>query len=111
MKKIEAIIKPHRLEAVKATLARFCEGMTVTEVRGYSRDRGHVGHYRGAEYTIDLTAMVKIEILLPDDEIEQALQVVRRAARTGDIGDGKVFVVPVEEVLRIRTGETGEVAI
>ena len=112
MKKIEGIIKPHRLDMVKAALARFCvEGITVTEVRGFARDRGHVGHYRGAEYVIDFTPMVKIEIVLADEEIDDAVQIIRQAARTGEIGDGKVFVVNVEEVVRIRTGETGEVAI
>jgi nitrogen regulatory protein PII len=109
MKMIVAIIRPHRLQEVKDALGEIgVSGMTVTEVRGHGRQRGHVERYRGAEYTIDLLAKVKLEIVVPDAQAEQIVDTIVKASRTGEIGDGKVFVMPVEESVRVRTGDKGE---
>ncbi len=112
MKKIEAILKPFKLEEVKEGLASLgIQGMTVTEVKGFGRQKGHSEIYRGAEYTVDFVPKVKVEIVV-DDEIEgKAVEIVLEGARTGNIGDGKIFVIPVEEAYRIRTGEQGKDAI
>ena len=112
MKKIEAIIKPFKLDDVREALTELgITGMTVTEVKGFGRQKGHTEVYRGAEYAVDFLPKVKIEVVLPDDQIERTVEVIIEAARSGKIGDGKIFVLPVEEVIRIRTGETGETAI
>ena len=112
MKKIEAIIKPFKLDDVREALTELgITGMTVSEVKGFGRQRGHTEVYRGAEYAVDFLPKVKIEVGLPDDQIERTVEVIIEAARSGKIGDGKIFVLPVEEVIRIRTGETGETAI
>jgi nitrogen regulatory protein P-II 1 len=112
MKKIEAIIQPSRFEAVKEALrGAGVEGMTVTEVRGHGRQKGHTEVYRSAEYKIDFLAKVKIELIITDEMIPQVIETIERAAKTGKIGDGKIFVSPVEEVIRIRTGERGRDAI
>ena len=112
MKKIEAIIKPFKLEEVKDALAELgVEGMTVTEVKGFGRQKGHTEIYRGSEYTVDFLPKVKIEIVLADDMVDKAVSIVVGAAKTGKIGDGKVFVSPVEEAVRIRTEEKGEQAV
>ena len=112
MKKIEAIIKPFKLDDVREALTELgITGMTVSEVKGFGRQRGHNEVYRGAEYAVDFLPKVKIEVVLPDDQIERTVEAIIEAARSGKIGDGKIFVLPVEEVIRIRTGETGETAI
>ena len=112
MKKIEAIIKPFKLEEVKDALSEVgIEGMTVTEVKGFGRQKGHTEIYRGSEYTVDFLTKIKLEIVLSDNAVEEAIRIISEAARTGKIGDGKIFVLPVENVLRIRTGETGEAAV
>ena len=112
VKKIEAIIKPFKLDDVREALTELgITGMTVSEVKGFGRQRGHTEVYRGAEYAVDFLPKVKIEVVLPDDQIERTVEVIIEAARSGKIGDGKIFVLPVEEVIRIRTGETGETAI
>lgn len=112
MKKIEAIIKPFKLEEVKDALAEIgVEGMTVTEVKGFGRQKGHTEIYRGSEYTVDFLPKIKIEIVLADDMIERATQAIVGAAKTGKIGDGKIFVLPIEQAIRIRTEETGERAV
>ena len=112
MKKIEAIIKPFKLEEVKDALAEVgIEGMTVSEVKGFGRQKGHTEIYRGSEYTVDFLPKIKIEIVLSDALIESATGAIVKAAKTGKIGDGKIFVGPVEEVVRIRTEETGDKAI
>ncbi len=112
MKKIEAIIKPFKLEEVKDALAELgVEGMTVTEVKGFGRQKGHTEIYRGSEYTVDFLPKVKIEIVLADDAAEKAVAAIVAAAKTGKIGDGKVFVLPVESAVRIRTEETGDKAV
>src|ERR1700693_2212162 len=112
MKKIEAIIKPFKLEEVKDALADLgVEGMTVTEVKGFGRQKGHTEIYRGSEYTVDFLPKIKIEVVLGDSMVENATIAVVKAAKTGKIGDGKVFVYAVEEAIRIRTDETGEKAI
>jgi nitrogen regulatory protein P-II 1 len=112
MKKIEAIIKPHKLDEVKEALAQVgIQGMTITEVRGFGRQKGHTELYRGAEYTVSFVPKVKIEVLTTDAKASQVVEAVKTAARTGQIGDGKIFVIPVEEAVRIRTGERGEEAI
>ncbi|HVU35549.1 MAG TPA: P-II family nitrogen regulator [Opitutaceae bacterium] len=111
MKFIIAIIKPFKLEEVKTALAEVgVEGMTVTEVKGFGRQRGHTEVYRGSEYTVDFLPKVKIEIALPDEQVARAVDAIVNAAKTGKIGDGKVFVVPLDEAIRIRTGERGEQA-
>jgi nitrogen regulatory protein P-II 1 len=112
MKLITAVIKPHRLDEVKDALQAFgVHGMTVTEASGYGRQRGHTEVYRGAEYTVDLVPKIRIEILAEDADAEQLVDVVVKAARTGKIGDGKAWVVPVETVVRVRTGESGPDAL
>jgi nitrogen regulatory protein P-II 1 len=112
MKKIEAIIKPFKLEEVKDALADLgIEGMTVSEVKGFGRQKGHTEIYRGSEYTVDFLPKIKIEVVLADSLLENAVAAIVKAAKTGKIGDGKVFVSPVEEAIRIRTDETGEKAV
>ena len=112
MKKVEAIIKPFKLDDVKAALAALgVEGMTVSEVKGFGRQKGHTEIYRGSEYTVDFLPKIKIEIVLVDGLVEDAVQAIVKAARTGKIGDGKVFVSPVEDAVRIRTEEKGERAV
>ena len=111
MKKIEAIIKPFKLEEVKDALAEMgVEGMTVTEVKGFGRQKGHTEIYRGSEYTVDFLPKIKVEVVLGDAQIEAAVAAIVKAAKTGKIGDGKVFVSDVNEAIRIRTEETGEKA-
>jgi nitrogen regulatory protein P-II 1 len=108
MKKIEAIIKPFKLDEVKEALQEVgLQGITVTEAKGFGRQKGHTELYRGAEYVVDFLPKVKIEVVLGDDMVDKAIDAIRRAAQTGRIGDGKIFVSNIEEVVRIRTGETG----
>ena len=112
MKKIDAIIKPFKLENVKEALAAVgVEGMTVTEVKGFGRQKGHTEIYRGSEYTADFLPKIKLEIVLDDDRVQNAIDAIVKSAKTDKIGDGKVFVSSVEEVTRIRTGETGAEAV
>ena len=112
MKKIDAIIKPFKLEDVKEALAAVgVEGMTVTEVKGFGRQKGHTEIYRGSEYTVDFLPKIKLEIVLDDERVQHAIDAIIKRAKTDKIGDGKVFVSPVEGVTRIRTGETGAEAI
>lgn len=112
MKKIEAIIKPFKLDEVKEALQEVgLQGITVTEAKGFGRQKGHTELYRGAEYVVDFLPKVKVEIVLADEMVEKAVDAIRGAAQTGRIGDGKIFVSPVEEAVRIRTGETGNDAI
>jgi nitrogen regulatory protein P-II 1 len=112
MKKIEAIIKPFKLDEVKQALSKIgVQGMTVTEVKGFGRQKGHTEVYRGAEYKIDFLAKVKIELITADEMLPQVIETIERAAKTGKIGDGKIFILPIEEVIRIRTGERGRDAI
>ncbi len=112
MKKIEAIIKPFKLDEVKEALQDVgVQGLSVIEVKGFGRQKGHTELYRGAEYVVDFLPKVKIEVVLSDDMVEAAIEAIVSAARTDKIGDGKIFVTPVEQVIRIRTGETGEDAI
>ena len=112
MKKIEAIIKPFKLDEVKEALQDVgLQGITVTEAKGFGRQKGHTELYRGAEYVVDFLPKVKIEVVLSDESVESAIEAIRKAAQTGQIGDGKIFVSNIEEVVRIRTGETGIDAI
>ena len=112
MKKIEAIIKPFKLDEVKEALQEVgVQGITVTEAKGFGRQKGHTELYRGAEYVVDFLPKVKIEVVLPAELVERAVDAIQKAARTGRIGDGKIFITSVEEVIRIRTGETGNEAI
>jgi len=112
MKLITAVVKPHRLDEIKEALQAFgVHGLTVTEASGYGRQRGHTEVYRGAEYTVDLVPKIRIEVLAEDDDAEQLIDVIVKAARTGKIGDGKVWSVPVETVVRVRTGERGQEAL
>src|SRR5439155_14767327 len=112
MKKIEAIIKPFKMEDVKEALAEIgIEGMTVSEVKGFGRQKGHTEIYRGSEYTVDYLPKVKFEIVLTDDRIGKAVEAIVSSAKTGKIGDGKVFILPIEDAIRIRTEERGESAI
>ena len=112
MKKIEAIIKPFKLEEVKDALSEIgIEGMTVSEVKGFGRQKGHTEIYRGSEYTVDFLPKIKLEIVVADTAAENAVSVIVKAAKTGKIGDGKVFVSAVEEAIRIRTDEKGEAAV
>jgi nitrogen regulatory protein PII len=112
MKLIIAVIKPFKLEEVKEALAAVgIEGMTVTEVKGFGRQKGHTEIYRGSEYTVDFLPKVKIEIAVTDDFAAKAIEAIAKAAKTGKIGDGKIFVLPIEEVVRIRTDERGEAAV
>ena len=112
MKKIEAIIKPFKLDDVKEALNGIgIKGMTLTEVKGYGRQKGHTEIYRGAEYVIDFLPKLKIEIIVNSEQVEQVIDTIVAAAQTGKIGDGKIFVLPVEDVVRVRTGERGQEAI
>ncbi len=112
MKKIEAVIKPFKLDDVREALSEAgVTGLTVTEVKGFGRQKGHTELYRGAEYVIDFLPKVKIEVVIPDGQVERCVEAIIAAARTGKIGDGKIFVYPIEQVVRIRTGERGESAI
>jgi nitrogen regulatory protein P-II 1 len=112
MKKIEAIIKPFKLTEVKDALNDIgVTGMTVTEVKGFGRQKGHTEIYRGSEYTVDFLPKIKLEIVLPDAQIKQAIEIITKTAHTGKIGDGKIFVFPVETAIRIRTDEQGEAAV
>ena len=112
MKKIEAIIKPFKLEEVKDALGEVgIEGMTVTEVKGFGRQKGHTEIYRGSEYTVDFLPKIKLELVIADAQVESAVATIIKAAKTGKIGDGKVFVSNVEDVVRIRTEERGEMAV
>ncbi|MEV0280617.1 P-II family nitrogen regulator [Streptomyces sp. NPDC050610] len=112
MKLITAVVKPHRLDEVKEVLrSEGVQGLTVTEASGYGRQRGHTEVYRGAEYTIDLVPKVRIEVLVEDDDAEQVIEAIVKAARTGKIGDGKVWSVPVDTAVRVRTGERGPDAL
>jgi len=112
MKKIEAIIKPFKLEDVKEALSSLgVEGMTVTEVKGFGRQKGHTEIYRGSEYTVDFLPKIKVEVVLAENRVAEAVQAIVKAAKTGKIGDGKVFVSSIENALRIRTEETGEQAV
>jgi nitrogen regulatory protein P-II 1 len=112
MKKIEAYIKPFKLDDVKAALMEIgVRGMSVTEVRGFGRQKGHTELYRGSEYKVDFLPKTKLEIVVPDDKVEQVIEVIQKVARTGQVGDGKIFIIPVEDAVRIRTGESGEGAL
>ena len=112
MKKIEAIIKPFKLDEVKSALSDIgVEGMTVTEVKGFGRQKGHTEIYRGSEYTVDFLPKIKVEIVITDDIVDKVVEAVIKSAQTGKIGDGKVFVLRVDQVSRIRTGEKGEKAV
>jgi len=112
MKKIEAVIKPFKLDEVREALSDLgINGLTVTEVKGFGRQKGHTELYRGAEYVVDFLPKVKVEVILADDLVDRAIESIVNAARTGKIGDGKIFVTAVEQVVRIRTGETNEDAI
>jgi len=112
MKKIDAVVKPFKLDEVREALSEIgVSGLTVTEVKGFGRQKGHTELYRGAEYVVDFLPKVKIEIVVADDMVEQVIESIVKAARTGKIGDGKIFVTTVEQVVRIRTGETDEAAI
>ncbi|MEC5387766.1 P-II family nitrogen regulator [Uliginosibacterium sp. H3] len=112
MKKIEAVIKPFKLDEVREALSEVgITGLTVTEVKGFGRQKGHTELYRGAEYVVDFLPKIKVEVIVPDSIVEQAIEAIIKSARTGKIGDGKIFVSSVEQVIRIRTGETGEEAV
>ncbi|MDX5363826.1 MAG: P-II family nitrogen regulator [Pseudazoarcus pumilus] len=112
MKKIEAIVKPFKLDEVREALAEIgVNGLTVTEVKGFGRQKGHTELYRGAEYVVDFLPKIKVEVVLSDSLVEATIEAIVKAARTGKIGDGKIFVTPVEQVVRIRTGETDEDAL
>jgi len=112
MKKIEAIVKPFKLDEVREALSEIgVSGLTVTEVKGFGRQKGHTELYRGAEYVVDFLPKVKVEVVVPDALVEKAMEAIVKAARTGKIGDGKIFVCDVNQVVRIRTGETGEEAV
>ncbi len=112
MKKIEAVIKPFKLDEVREALSEVgITGLTVAEVKGFGRQKGHTELYRGAEYVVDFLPKVKVEVVVGDAVVEQAIEAIIKAARTGKIGDGKIFVTPVDQVVRIRTGETDESAI
>ncbi|OGR28391.1 MAG: transcriptional regulator [Desulfuromonadales bacterium GWD2_54_10] len=112
MKKVEAIIKPFKLDEVKEALNEIgIQGITISEVKGFGRQKGHTELYRGAEYVVDFIPKIKIEIIVSDDILPKVVESIEKAAKTGRIGDGKIFVTPVEAVVRIRTGETGEDAL
>jgi nitrogen regulatory protein P-II 1 len=112
MKKVEAIIKPFKLDEVKESLSSVgCQGLTVTEVKGFGRQKGHTELYRGAEYVVDFLPKVKLEVIVSDDKVTQVVEAIEKSAKTGRIGDGKIFVLPVEEIVRIRTGERGNEAL
>jgi nitrogen regulatory protein P-II 1 len=112
MKKIEAIVKPFKLDEVKEALTEAgVQGLTVVEAKGFGRQKGHTELYRGAEYVVDFLPKVKVEVVVADDQVHRVVEAILAAARTGRIGDGKIFVLPVDEVIRIRTGERGEDAL
>ena len=112
MKKVEAIIKPFKLDEVKESLNEIgVQGLTVSEVKGFGRQKGHTELYRGAEYVVDFLPKVKLEVIVRDDMADQVVQTIQQAAKTGKIGDGKIFVLPVDQVVRIRTGDTAESAL
>ncbi len=112
MKKIEAIIKPFKLDDVKDALNKIgIKGMTVTEVRGFGRQKGHKEVYRGAEYTVEFLPKIKIEVVVPEKEAQKVIETILSTARTGEIGDGKIFVTGIDDIIRIRTGEKGETAL
>jgi nitrogen regulatory protein P-II 1 len=112
MKKVEAIVKPFKLEEVKEALAGIgIQGMTITEVKGFGRQKGHKELYRGAEYVVEFLPKMKIEVIIPDDTVDRTIKAIVDAASTGRIGDGKIFVYPVDDAIRIRTGESGDIAI
>jgi nitrogen regulatory protein P-II 2 len=109
---VTAIVKPFKLDDVREALSDIgVQGITVSEVKGFGRQKGHTELYRGAEYVVDFLPKVKIEVVVPDDIVEQVIEAVTKAARTGKIGDGKIFVTPIDQAVRIRTGETGEEAV
>ena len=112
MKKVEAIIKPFKLDDVKESLSNLgVKGLTVSEVKGFGRQRGHREVYRGAEYQVDFVSKIKIEVVMEDEMVAEVVKLIQEKAKTGQIGDGKIFIIPVEDVIRIRTGETGKDAI
>lgn len=112
MKKIEAIVKPFKLDEVKEAITELgIQGMTLTEVKGFGRQKGHTELYRGAEYVVDFLPKIKLEVIVKDGDVKRVLESIQKAAKTGTIGDGKIFVSSVESVVRIRTGETGDKAI
>jgi nitrogen regulatory protein P-II 1 len=112
MKKVEAIIKPFKLDEVKESLSAVgVQGLTVSEVKGFGRQKGHTELYRGAEYVVDFLPKVKLEIIVKDDQVNEVVETIAKTAKTGRIGDGKIFVLPIEDVVRIRTGERGGEAI
>ena len=112
MKQITAIIKPFKLDEVREALAEAgVSGLTVTEVKGFGRQKGHTELYRGAEYVVDFLPKIRVDVVLPDDRVENAIEAILKAARTGKIGDGKIFVTPVEQAIRIRTGESDDAAL
>lgn len=112
MKKIEAIVKPFKLDDIKEKLTELgIKGITISEVKGFGRQKGHTELYRGAEYIIDFIPKIKLELIIPDNLVDDVVSAIVESARTGRIGDGKIFVTPIEEVIRIRTGETGESAL
>lgn len=112
MKKVEAIIKPFKLEEVKEALASVgVQGLTVTEVKGFGRQKGHKELYRGAEYVVEFLPKVKLEIVIPDDKLQSVIEAIVKAASTGRIGDGKIFVYHIEDAIRIRTGESGDIVV
>jgi len=112
MKKIEAVVKPFKLDEVREALSAIgVTGLTVTEVKGFGRQKGHTELYRGAEYVVDFLPKVKVEVVVPDKLADQAIEAIVKSARTGKIGDGKIFVTAIEQVIRIRTGESGEAAV
>ena len=112
MKKVEAYIKPFKLDDVKAALMELgVRGMSVTEIRGFGRQKGHTELYRGSEYKVDFLPKTKLEIVVPDELVEQVIEVIQKVAKTGQVGDGKIFILPVEDAVRIRTGESGDGAL
>ena len=112
MKMVSAVIKPFKLDEVREALSSLgVQGITVTEVKGFGRQKGHTELYRGAEYVVDFLPKVKIEVVMPDGDVDRCVEAIVKAARTGKIGDGKIFVTPVEQAIRIRTGETGDDAV
>jgi|TARA_R110000868_G_scaffold355182_1_gene616502 nitrogen regulatory protein P-II 1 len=112
MKKVEAVIRHFKLEEVKDALTEIgVQGMTVSEVRGFGRQKGHKEQYRGAEYTVDFLPKAKMEVIVPDDQVKAVVDTILESARTGQIGDGKIFVLPIEDIIRIRTGEAGDTAL
>ena len=112
MKKIEAVIKPFKLDEVREALSEMgCSGLTVTEVKGFGRQKGHTELYRGAEYVVDFIPKIKMEIAVSDEMVNKVIETIQNTAKTGRIGDGKIFILPLEDAIRIRTGERGETAI